>query len=129
MPTTKAPARMTKSIDCLTHETAGTARAKTSASRTSRRLRKKIEMLFAHLKRILKLDRLRLRGPNANNVGHLWRPPMLSSPLDLELKQGRLQYFTKGDGPVIVVHGWGFNANLWRRVFDVLSRGVLLLCA
>jgi transposase len=30
---------------------------------TSRRLRKKIEMLFAHLKRVLKLDRLRLRGP------------------------------------------------------------------
>ena len=29
---------------------------------TSRRLRKKVEMLFAHLKRILKLDRLRLRG-------------------------------------------------------------------
>ena len=32
--------------------------------RTSRRLRKKVEMLFAHLKRILRLDRLRLRGPN-----------------------------------------------------------------
>jgi hypothetical protein len=30
---------------------------------TSRRLRKKVEMLFAHLKRILKLNRLRLRGP------------------------------------------------------------------
>jgi Transposase DDE domain len=30
----------------------------------SRRLRKKVEMLFAHLKRILRLDRLRLRGPN-----------------------------------------------------------------
>ena len=30
---------------------------------TSRRLRKKVEMLVAHLKRILKLDRLRLRGP------------------------------------------------------------------
>jgi hypothetical protein len=29
----------------------------------SRRLRKKVEMLFAHLKCILKLDRLRLRGP------------------------------------------------------------------
>ena len=28
----------------------------------SRRERKKVEMLFAHLKRILKLDRLRLRG-------------------------------------------------------------------
>ena len=32
--------------------------------RTSRRLRKKVEMLFAHLKRILRFDRLRLRGPN-----------------------------------------------------------------
>lgn len=31
--------------------------------RQSRRLRKKIEMLFAHLKRILNLGRLRLRGP------------------------------------------------------------------
>jgi hypothetical protein len=28
--------------------------------RTARRLRKKVEMLFAHLKRILRLDRLRL---------------------------------------------------------------------
>ena len=28
----------------------------------SRRHRKKVEMLFAHLKRILRLDRLRLRG-------------------------------------------------------------------
>jgi hypothetical protein len=37
--------------------------ARSWEGRTSRRLRKKIEMLFAHLKRILKLDRLRLRGP------------------------------------------------------------------
>ena len=37
--------------------------AKTETYQTSRRLRKKIEMLFAHLKRILRLDRLRLRGP------------------------------------------------------------------
>ena len=29
----------------------------------SRRDRKRVEMLFAHLKRILKLGRLRLRGP------------------------------------------------------------------
>ena len=36
---------------------------KTDAYVTSRRERKKVEMLFAHLKRILKLDRLRLRGP------------------------------------------------------------------
>ena len=38
--------------------------AKSWEGRTSRRLRKKVEMLFAHLKRILGLDRLRLRGPN-----------------------------------------------------------------
>src|SRR5215217_6708412 len=38
--------------------------ATTEAYDVSRRQRKKVEMLFAHLKRILKLDRLRLRGPN-----------------------------------------------------------------
>jgi transposase len=37
--------------------------ARSWEGQVSRRLRKKIEMLFAHLKRILKLDRLRLRGP------------------------------------------------------------------
>jgi len=37
--------------------------AKTEAYLVSRRERKKVEMLFAHLKRILGLDRLRLRGP------------------------------------------------------------------
>jgi len=36
--------------------------ATTRAYRRSRRERKKVEMLFAHLKRVLKLDRLRLRG-------------------------------------------------------------------
>jgi hypothetical protein len=39
---------------------------------TSRRERKKVEMLFAHLKRILRLDRLRLRGPyGARDEFHL----------------------------------------------------------
>ena len=38
------------------------ALANTEAFRQSRRERKKVEMLFAHMKRILKLDRLRLRG-------------------------------------------------------------------
>jgi Transposase DDE domain len=33
------------------------------------RRRKKVEMLFAHLKRILRLSRLRLRGPNGANDG------------------------------------------------------------
>lgn len=38
------------------------ARADTPAFKRSRHERKKVEMAFAHLKRILKLDRLRLRG-------------------------------------------------------------------
>jgi transposase len=38
--------------------------ARSWEGRNARRLRKKVEMLFAHLKRILRLDRLRLRGPN-----------------------------------------------------------------
>ena len=37
--------------------------AKTAAYEQTRRDRKKVEMLFAHLKRILRLGRLRLRGP------------------------------------------------------------------
>ena len=37
--------------------------AATDAYLVSRRQRKKVEMLFAHLKRILRLRRLRLRGP------------------------------------------------------------------
>jgi transposase len=46
--------------------------AKTEAYQTSRRQRKKVEMLVAHLKPILKLDRLRLRGPNgARDEFHL----------------------------------------------------------
>ncbi len=46
--------------------------ATSDAYLVSRRQRKKVEMLFAHLKRILKLDRLRLRGPNgARDEFHL----------------------------------------------------------
>ena len=46
--------------------------AMSKEGRTSRRERKKVEMLFAHLKRILKLDRLRLRGPSgARDEFHL----------------------------------------------------------
>ena len=46
--------------------------AKTEACVTSSQQRKKVEMLFAHVKRLLKLDRLRLRGPNgARDEFHL----------------------------------------------------------
>src|ERR1700686_2835962 len=52
------------------HESArDTARdiAKTDVYKQSRKDRKKVEMLFAHLKRILKVDRLRLRGLTGAN--------------------------------------------------------------
>jgi hypothetical protein len=56
--------------------------AGTDAYYTSRRQRKKVEMLFAHLKRILRLGRLRLRGPTgaatfstqSGRNGNQWRP-------------------------------------------------------
>ena len=49
----------------INEEARDVARAlyETPAFDRSRKDRKKVEMLFAHLKRILKLDRLRLRGP------------------------------------------------------------------
>jgi hypothetical protein len=47
--------------------------AKSWEGRTSRRLPEKVEMLFAHLKRILKLDRLRLRGPTGAHDEFLCR--------------------------------------------------------
>ncbi|CAB3810079.1 IS1182 family transposase ISCfr1 [Paraburkholderia fynbosensis] len=45
--------------------------ANTPEYNQSCRERKKVEMLFAHLKRILKLDRLRLRGPSGAHDGFL----------------------------------------------------------
>jgi transposase len=61
------PNMMIRKIDRSPHVPAReVARAigKTEAYRQSRRERKKVEMLFAHLKRILKLGQLRLRGPS-----------------------------------------------------------------
>ncbi|MDV7146028.1 IS1182 family transposase [Tropicimonas sp. TH_r6] len=59
-----------RSITREEHEDARqTARdlAKTDQYEIAMKLRKKVEMLFAHLKRILGLNRLRLRGPNGAN--------------------------------------------------------------
>ena len=65
----------------LVHEAArdkARAIAKNEAYAVSRRERKKVEMLFAHLKRILRLDRLRLRGPSgAKDEFLLAAPPKL----------------------------------------------------
>jgi transposase len=54
----KVPRSIHEGARDLAREIAGT-----EAYVISRRERKKVEMLFAHLKRILGLDRLRLRGP------------------------------------------------------------------
>jgi hypothetical protein len=59
------PNTPTRKIARSVHESArDVARdvAKTAVYKQSRKDRKKVEMLFAHLKRIMKLDRLRLRG-------------------------------------------------------------------
>jgi hypothetical protein len=63
--------------------------AKTPQYQQSRCERKKVEMLFAHLKLILRLDRLRLRGLSgasdeftlAATVQNLRRQAKLASPL------------------------------------------------
>ena len=58
----KAPRRkIPRSIYESSREVAR-AVSQTPAYKQTRRQRKKVEMLFAHMKRILKLDRLRLRG-------------------------------------------------------------------
>ena len=49
--------------------------AKTGAYAVSRRERKKVEMLFAHLKRTLTLDRLRLRGQTEPKMSSYQPPP------------------------------------------------------
>ena len=57
----QAPARKVLRPTTKPHATWCARSPKTDAYQTSRYQRKKVEMLFAHLKRILKLDRLRLR--------------------------------------------------------------------
>ena len=69
------PNQVTRKISRSRHENARQkARdiARTDAYVASSYARKKVEMLFAHLKRIIGLDRLRLRGPNgAKDEFHL----------------------------------------------------------
>jgi pimeloyl-ACP methyl ester carboxylesterase len=58
----------------------------------------------------------------SDDTAHLWRSPMLGELDEVSLPQGRLQYFRRGSGPVIVfAHGWLANANLWRKVIDSLA--------
>ncbi len=68
----KTPSRkVTRSIYAPSRDVAR-AIAQTTECAISCKLRKKLEMLFAHLKRILGLNRLRLRGPSgARDEFHL----------------------------------------------------------
>jgi pimeloyl-ACP methyl ester carboxylesterase len=51
-----------------------------------------------------------------------WRDPALGTRRELELPQGRLRYFEAGGGPPIVfVHGYFVNANIWRKVVPNLA--------
>lgn len=61
------PGQLMRKVTRSVHEAARDVARAINANpefQQSRRERKKVEMLFAHLKRILKLDRLRLRGPS-----------------------------------------------------------------
>ena len=72
------PERSARKIARSVHEAArdrARAIAKTEAYAVSCCERKKVEMLFAHLKRILRLDRLRLRGPSGAKDEFLLPPP------------------------------------------------------
>jgi pimeloyl-ACP methyl ester carboxylesterase len=53
---------------------------------------------------------------------HLHRSALLGDRVRLELNQGPIEAFVRGDGPAVVfTHGWLANANLWRGVVDRLS--------
>jgi pimeloyl-ACP methyl ester carboxylesterase len=59
---------------------------------------------------------------NTTELTYLWRSPLLGEQRELDLAQGRLQYFARGEGPPIVFcHGWLANANLWRDVIEALA--------
>ena len=93
------------------------ALAKTKAFKQSCRDRKRVEMLFAHLKRILRLGRLRLRGPRgaqfeftlaaiAQNLRRLARlmarpPPMVAVCCRVvsKLRGGRQYQSVTADAP------------------------------
>lgn len=57
-----------------------------------------------------------------NIPAHLWRSAALGDEREVSLPQGRLRYFRRGEGPIVVfAHGWLANANLWRKVIERLA--------
>jgi len=53
---------------------------------------------------------------------HRWRSDLLGEARSLELAGGALDFFERGEGPALLFsHGWLANANLWRKVVDILG--------
>jgi pimeloyl-ACP methyl ester carboxylesterase len=58
----------------------------------------------------------------ASTPVHLWRSDALGLEGEVSLPQGRLRYFRRGTGaPLVFAHGWLANANLWRKVVELLA--------
>lgn len=52
---------------------------------------------------------------------HRWRSSLLGECRSVEVPGGAIEYFERGEGPILVFsHGWLANANLWRKVVDLL---------
>lgn len=52
---------------------------------------------------------------------HRWRSAQLGERRSVDVTGGAIEYFVRGDGPALVFsHGWLANANLWRKVVDLL---------
>ncbi len=57
----------------------------------------------------------------ATSEAHRYRSPLLGEALEIDLPQGRIEAFARGQGqPLVFAHGWLANANLWRGVVDRL---------
>src|SRR5262249_52886036 len=58
----------------------------------------------------------------ADTPTYRWRSEALGVEEEVSLPHGRLRYFRRGEGPMIVfAHGWLANANLWRKVVERLA--------
>jgi pimeloyl-ACP methyl ester carboxylesterase len=53
---------------------------------------------------------------------HRWRSELLGSRRALRVPDGTVECFERGEGPpLLFCHGWLANANLWRKVVDLLQ--------
>ncbi|HSS04737.1 MAG TPA: alpha/beta hydrolase [Solirubrobacterales bacterium] len=55
------------------------------------------------------------------SAAHRWRSDLLGERRTVEVSGGALDCFERGEGPTLLfTHGWLANANLWRKVVDLL---------